>query len=55
MAREVARLVPEQGWADVRVAGLPAPRSQEELAYQQMFAEALGGVSPRLLGRFATA
>jgi asparagine synthase (glutamine-hydrolysing) len=55
MAAEVSRLVPDQGWSDERVAGLPAPRSQEELAYQRMFAEELAGVDAGVLGRFATA
>ena len=55
MARRVAGLVPEADWAEQRVAGLPAPRSREELAYQRMFADALAGVPAGLLGRFATA
>ncbi|MGH3359194.1 MAG: asparagine synthase (glutamine-hydrolyzing) [Nocardioidaceae bacterium] len=55
MRREAERLVPERDWRSVRVAGLPVPRSREELAYQRMFADRLGGVHPRVLGRFATA
>ncbi|MFY0407590.1 asparagine synthase (glutamine-hydrolyzing) [Solicola sp. PLA-1-18] len=55
MAARVTDLVPDEGWQDQRVAGLPAPRSQEELAYQQMFAERLAGVDAAVLGRFATA
>jgi asparagine synthase (glutamine-hydrolysing) len=50
-----AELVPEPDWVSARVAGLPAPRSREELAYQRIFAEHLSGVrADRLLGRFAT-
>ncbi|MBD8870327.1 asparagine synthase (glutamine-hydrolyzing) [Nocardioides donggukensis] len=55
MARRVADLVPDPDWAGERVAGLPAPRSREELAYQRMFAEGLAGVPAALLGRFADA
>lgn len=55
MRGEAERLVPETDWRAVRVAGLPAPRSREELAYQRMFADHLAGVHPRVLGRFATA
>lgn len=55
MREKALSLVPESGWRDERVAGLPQPRSREELAYQRMFADHLAGVSPDLLGRFATA
>lgn len=55
MTERAAQLVPEDDWADQRVAGLPAPRSREELAYQRMFADRLAGVDARVLGRFATA
>ncbi len=55
MTEHAARLVPEASWADSRVAGLPAPRSREELAYQRMFARHLGGIDAGVLGRFATA
>ncbi|MGJ9412439.1 asparagine synthase (glutamine-hydrolyzing) [Aeromicrobium sp. CF4.19] len=55
MSRQAAILVPEDSWADERVAGLPAPRSREELAYQRMFAQQLAGIDARVLGRFATA
>jgi len=55
MAERVRALVSEDDWDEQRVAGLPAPRSREELAYQRMFAEGLHGVSAELLGRFATA
>ncbi len=55
MQREAYRVAPDRDWRAVRVAGLPAPRSREELAYQRMFADQLEGVHPRVLGRFATA
>lgn len=55
MDERVAELVPEENWADRRVAGLPAPRSREELVYQRLFAEHLAGVDASVLGRFATA
>lgn len=42
-------------WEDVRVGTLPAPRSREELVYQRVFAAALPGADPDVLGRFATA
>lgn len=41
-------------WRHQRVAGLRAPRSQEELAYQRMFDAGLSGVTEGVLGRFAT-
>jgi asparagine synthase (glutamine-hydrolysing) len=56
MDRVVESLVPDDGWADVRLTGLPAARSREELAYQRIFAGHLGGIrAERVLGRFATA
>jgi len=56
MARQAARLVPEDDWADRTPAGLPPARSREELAYQRVFAAHLGGIRvERVLGRFATA
>ncbi|MGH3322400.1 MAG: asparagine synthase (glutamine-hydrolyzing) [Streptosporangiaceae bacterium] len=55
MAERAAALAPDRDWRAVRVSGLPAPRSREELAYQRMFADHLDGVRPGLLGRFATA
>ncbi|UYM04083.1 asparagine synthase-related protein [Solicola gregarius] len=55
MQREAYRVAADRDWQAVRVAGLPAPRSREELAYQRMFADHLEGVHPRVLGRFATA
>lgn len=56
MARQAARLVPEDDWADQAPAGLPPARTREELAYQRIFAEHLGGIrAEHVLGRFATA
>ncbi len=55
MSERVAELAPEEDWADLRVPGLPAPRSREELAYQRLFADHLAGVDASVLGRFATA
>lgn len=55
MTERAAELVPEDNWAQQRVAGLPAPRTREELAYQRMFADRLAGIDARVLGRFATA
>ncbi|MEJ7832502.1 MAG: asparagine synthase (glutamine-hydrolyzing) [Nocardioides sp.] len=52
MSRYVDRLPPEPDWAERRVAGLPAARSREELAYQRLFADGLRGVPAGLLGRF---
>ncbi|WP_081744677.1 asparagine synthase (glutamine-hydrolyzing) [Arthrobacter sp. H14] len=42
-------------WHEERVAGLDAPRSREELAYQRLFAAELAGIDAAVLGRFATA
>ncbi len=56
MARQAARLVPDQDWSRVRIPGLPEARSREELGYQRIFAEHLGGIrAEQVLGRFATA
>jgi asparagine synthase (glutamine-hydrolysing) len=55
MNERINDLVPAEGWQDERVAGLEAPRSREELAYQRLFAETLAGADERVLGRFATA
>lgn len=56
MARRARDLVPDEDWSAVRLAGLPAPRSREELGYQRIFAAHLGGVRAQaVLGRFATA
>jgi asparagine synthase (glutamine-hydrolysing) len=53
LAREI---VTDPDWEAATVPGLPPPRSREELAYQRIFADHLGGVrAERLLGRFATA
>jgi asparagine synthase (glutamine-hydrolysing) len=56
MDRIVASLVPDADWAAVRLEGLPVARTREELAYQRIFAEHLGGIrAEQVLGRFATA
>lgn len=56
MARQAARLVTEPEWDEVRIPGLPRARSREELGYQRLFADHLGGIrAERVLGRFATA
>ncbi|MCW2759406.1 MAG: hypothetical protein JWO46_3152 [Nocardioidaceae bacterium] len=56
MARQAERLVPEADWESLAVPGLPPARSREELGYQRIFADALGGIrADRVLGRFATA
>lgn len=56
MAARAADLAPDEDWESVRISGLPAPRSREELGYQRVFAAHLKGIrSERLLGRFATA
>ena len=56
MVRQAARLVPDENWEQVEVPGLPEARSREELAYQRIFAEHLGGIrAEQVLGRFATA
>ncbi len=55
MVRQAASFVPDEDWSSVRVEGLPRARSREELGYQRIFAERLGGIrAGRVLGRFAT-
>jgi asparagine synthase (glutamine-hydrolysing) len=55
-ARLAREIVTDPDWETATVPGLPPPRSREELAYQRIFADHLGGVRvDRLLGRFATA
>lgn len=54
MLRLVDDLVPEAE-ADEHIPGLPPARTREELAYQRIFAEHLGGIrAEKVLGRFAT-
>ena len=56
MDRQVHRLVPEEDWRALSFEGLLPARSREEVAYQRVFAAALGGIrADRVLGRFATA
>jgi asparagine synthase (glutamine-hydrolysing) len=56
MTRVVDSLVPDAEWQHIRFAGLPPARTREELAYQRIFAEHLGGINAeQVLGRFATA
>ena len=56
MNRVVESLVPDADWSAVRFEGLPPARTREELAYQRIFAEHLGGINAeQVLGRFATA
>ena len=56
MDRVTDSLVPDADWAAVRFAGLPPARTREELGYQRIFAEHLGGINAeQVLGRFATA
>ena len=48
--------MPDADWAAVRFDGLPPARTREELGYQRIFAEHLGGINAeQVLGRFATA
>lgn len=54
MQTQMRRLDLPPDWRRQRVDGLRSPRSPEELAYQQMFHEALHGISEDVLGRFAT-
>ncbi|MGB3685643.1 MAG: asparagine synthetase B, partial [Ornithinimicrobium sp.] len=55
MARQAASFVPDEDWASLRIEGLPAARSREELGYQRIFAERLSGIRAEwVLGRFAT-
>ena len=56
MDRVTDSLVPDEDWESVRCEGLPPARTREELGYQRIFAEHLGGINAeRVLGRFATA
>jgi asparagine synthase (glutamine-hydrolysing) len=56
MGRRAEAFVPDADWRAVRIAGLPRARSREELGYQRIFAEHLGGIrAEQVLGRFATA
>ncbi len=56
MSRCIDSLAPDPDWQQVRLDGLPRARSREELAYQQIFVEHLGGIrAEQVLGRFATA
>ena len=55
-SRQAARLVPDEDWESVRLEGLPHARSREELGYQRIFADHLGGIrAEQVLGRFAHA
>jgi asparagine synthase (glutamine-hydrolysing) len=56
MDRVTDSLVPDEDWESVRFEGLPPARTREELGYQRIFAEHLGGINAeQVLGRFATA
>jgi asparagine synthase (glutamine-hydrolysing) len=56
MQRRAEAFVPDEDWTAVRLEGLPPARSREELGYQRIFAEHLGGIrADQVLGRFATA
>jgi len=56
MDRVTDSLVPDADWTAVRFEGLPPARTREELGYQRIFAEHLGGINAeQVLGRFATA
>ncbi|SHF81410.1 asparagine synthase (glutamine-hydrolysing) [Jatrophihabitans endophyticus] len=56
MGRQAEALVPDQDWRAIRIPGLPEARSREELGYQRIFADHLGGIrAEQVLGRFATA
>ncbi len=55
MSRQAGRLVPDREWPAVRIPGLPPARTREELGYQRLFADHLGGIrADQVLGRFAT-
>ncbi len=55
MNRVVDSLVPDEDWKSVRFEGLPPARTREELGYQRIFTEHLGGINAeQVLGRFAT-
>lgn len=56
MTRQAEALVPDVDWSAIRIPGLPVARSREELGYQRIFADHLGGIrAEQVLGRFATA
>ncbi len=56
MTRRAEQFVPDEDWESIRIEGLPAARSREELGYQRIFDERLGGIrAEQVLGRFATA
>ncbi|GAB2487408.1 asparagine synthase (glutamine-hydrolyzing) [Jatrophihabitans fulvus] len=56
MTRQAEAFVPDAEWRSVRIPGLPPARSREELGYQRIFADHLGGIrAEQVLGRFATA
>jgi asparagine synthase (glutamine-hydrolysing) len=56
MARRAEALVPEADWAADALPGLPPARTREELGYQRIFAEHLGGVrAEQVLGRWPEA
>jgi len=56
MNRVVDELVPDADWESVHFEGILQARTREELAYQRIFAEHLGGINAeQVLGRFATA
>lgn len=56
MNRVVDELVPDSDWESVHFEGIPQARTREELAYQRIFTEHLGGINAeQVLGRFATA
>ena len=56
MNRVTEALVPDADWTAVRFPGLPPARTREELGYQRIFAQVLGGINAeQVLGRFATA
>jgi len=56
MGRQAETFAPGGRWDAVRLPGLPPARTREELGYQRIFADHLGGIrADRVLGRFATA
>lgn len=55
MERQVDALVSDPSWDAIRFKGLPPSRTREDLAYQRMFVDHLGGIrAGQVLGRFAT-
>ncbi len=56
MTRRAGTLVPEAEWSAASLPGMPRARTREELGYQRIFAEHLGGVrADRVLGRWPEA